>query len=104
MAAQNLKSNGQARTGGAAGDTDPRDTGQIASDRVDVGQVHGQRVIGLFADLESRGGRGGGDDGVHFLKSRFKVTGQERADFLRLEVVGAVVAGAEGVGAKHDAA
>src|SRR5260370_18083065 len=102
MAAQNLKSNGQARTGGAAGDTDPRDTGQIASDRIDVRQVHGQRVIGLFADLETRGGRGGGDDGVHLPESGFEISRQQRAHSLRLEVVSVVVAGPEAVGPKPD--
>src|SRR5579864_3226619 len=41
MAAQDLHPDGHAGTGAAAWDTDSRYTGQIAGDRIDVGQVHG---------------------------------------------------------------
>src|SRR5712664_3355153 len=50
----------------AAGDGDARDAGKGASDGVNVGEIHLERVVGLFAELEGGDGGSGGDNGVDF--------------------------------------
>src|SRR5262249_13066011 len=104
MPAEYLQPNGQARAGLATGYADPRYPGQIGSDRIDVRQIHGQRVIGFLAEPESRRGRRGSNDGVDLGESLGEVPGDEGPHLLRLAIVGVIIAGAQRVGAEHDAA
>ena len=62
-----------------------------------------QRVVGLLAQLEGGRGRGRSHQRVHLLEGADEVLIEQRAHFLRLQVVGLVVTGAEHVGAEHDA-
>src|SRR5258708_2213185 len=79
MPAQNLQSNWQPGFRLPAGNADSRDSRQVGSDRIDVRQIHGQRVVCFFTQLEGWCWRGGSDDDVHFPESLFKIAGQERA-------------------------
>src|SRR5438067_13425208 len=63
--AEELKAEGEGLVarGEAAGEADAGDGGDVARDGEDVAEVHLQRVAGLLAGLEGRGGaRGAGDD------------------------------------------
>ena len=104
MAGENLHAHGKAGFGCAARYGDAADAGEAGGDGVDVGKVHGQRIVALLADFEGRGRRGGRYDGVDFGKGAQEFLGEDAADLLRLEVVGVVVAGGERVGAEEDAA
>jgi hypothetical protein len=53
--------------------------------------------------LEGRGRRHRAGDHIHLLEGALEVLFDQRAHLLRLEIVGVVVAGAERVGAQHDA-
>ena len=80
--------------GESAREADAADPGQIDGDGENVGEVHPQRVVAPVAHLEGGLGRGGADDGIHLLKGAGKVLPDQRADFLRAQVVGVVVAAA----------
>ena len=43
---------------------------KIAGQRIDVGQIHRQRIVDLLADFKSRKGRNGRNDRVHISKAR----------------------------------
>src|SRR5215471_293327 len=102
--AQDLQADGQARLRLAAGDTDPRHADQIADYRIDVGQIHLQRIVSFFAQLKGWRGCGGSDNRVHLAEGLFKVASQQSADSLGFQVIGIVVAGAERISSEHDAA
>src|SRR5512134_2188758 len=98
-----LQADWQAAVVKATRHTDAAHACQVDRDREHVHQVHFERVVRLLADAEGRaGGYRAGDD-VHLLKGSLKVLLDQRAHLLRLEIIGVVVAGAEGVGAQHDA-
>src|ERR1035438_7754011 len=56
---KHLHSYRQLRGRGAAGHRYAADARETRRYRVDVGQIHGQRIASLLAQLESRRGRGG---------------------------------------------
>src|SRR5882724_9076933 len=102
--AEDLEADGEVFLGRfAAGDGDAGDTGEGAGDGVDVGEVHLEGVVGLFAEFEGGDGGGRRDDGVDLGESVAEILGDEGADLLAFEVVGVVVAGGEDVGTKDDA-
>ncbi len=76
---------------------------QVAGDGEDVGQVHLQRVAGLLAQPEGRARRHRPGHHVAALEGGVEVAPDQGADLLGPQVVGVVVAGAERVGAQHDA-
>jgi hypothetical protein len=78
------------------------DAGEVRRDRREVVEVHGQRVVHLVPDRERGGGRRGRDQHVRLLERRGEVAGDQRADLLRLPVVGVVVARRERVRAEDD--
>ena len=104
VAAHELDTDGQAVGGLSAGDADAAETGEAGGDRIDVREVHGEGIVGLFAELEGRGGGHGTDEDVDLREGDEEVLGEQGADLLRLTVVGVVVPGREGVGAEQDAA
>ena len=53
---QDLQADGQVALCETAGNADAGYARQVATDRVDIGQVHGERVVHFFADLEGGGG------------------------------------------------
>ena len=67
-------------------------------------QIHLQRVVGFLADLERRRRRGRRHNRVHFFKSLQKIVADERADFLRPQIIRVVIAAAQNVGAENDSA
>ena len=101
--ADELGADGQAALRETTGDADRGQTGEIHPDRVDVAEIEGERV-GFFPELERGHRRGRRQERVDLAEGVEKILPDERADFLRAEVVGVVVAGAEHVGAEDDAA
>src|SRR5207248_2675207 len=92
--AEELKAEGEGLVarGEAAGEADAGDGGDVARDGEDVAEVHLQRVAGLLAGLEGRGGaRGAGDDVAPFERL-VEVALDEGADLEGADVVGVVVA------------
>jgi hypothetical protein len=77
---------------GAAGDADGGKAGEVGGNGEDVFEVGLEGVVGEIAELVGRGGTGGGDDDIHFFEGFVEVVLDEGAGFLRLEVVGVVVA------------
>ena len=51
---QDLQTDGQLGVGEPAGDADAGDARQVGRDRVDVREVHGQRVVDFLADFKGR--------------------------------------------------
>ena len=92
---QELQADRQAGLRQAAGNTQAGNAGQVGRDRVNVREVHGQRVGGPLAELEGRGRRGRADQHVHFLESRVEVVADQAADLQRLVVILVGVAGRE---------
>ena len=88
----------------AARDRHRREPGQVRADRVDVVQVHRDRVAGLGAELEGGGRRGRTDHDVHLGKGPGEIARDQLPHFLRLEVIRVVVPGGQHVGAGHDPA
>src|SRR5262249_5212643 len=82
--------------------TDAANTREVTGDGEDVREIHLQRVVRFFTDLECRGRRCRCDYGVYFLKSIKEIFADERADFLCADVVSIVVAAAQNIGAKDD--
>ncbi len=72
--------------------------------RVNVGEVHRQRVVDQLADFEGGRRRDGREEHVARLEGPVEIVADEPADFEGLEIIGVVVAGREGVVAQHDAA
>src|SRR5262245_27828401 len=60
---------------------------EIDRHRVDIAQIHGQRIVRLLADLEWRGGRGRRGNDVALLEGLGEVIDQHLANALRLFVV-----------------
>ncbi|MPM22387.1 hypothetical protein SDC9_68839 [bioreactor metagenome] len=101
--ADELQAHGHATFAKTGGHAHAGQTGQRGGQGVDVGQIVGERVA-LAAELPGHGGRGGAGDDVAFLERGLEVVGDHAADFLRLQVVGVVVAVAQHIGADDDAA
>ena len=90
--------------GGGQRHGDAGQAGEVHGYRVNVVEVHLERIVELFPEAEG-GGRGHrGQDDVAGLEGALEVAPDEGADFLRLQVVGVVVAGAQHVGPQGDAA
>jgi hypothetical protein len=77
---------------------------EVRRDRREVLAVHRERVVELGAERERDARRGRRDEHVGLLEGGGEVAGDERADLLRLAVVGVVVAARQGVGAEDDPA
>ena len=99
-----LQADGQTVVGETARDTDAADASQVATDGVNVTQVHRQRVGRLFARLEGGGGSGGARQHIALAEHLLKVLQDQPANLERLQVVGVDVAAGQGIGAQHDAA
>lgn len=80
-----------------------RRAGEVDGNRAYVHQVHGQRIGNFFADLERRSRRGGSDEDVHLLERPVKVLFDQGPDLQRLQVIGVIITGTQGIGAEHDA-
>ena len=87
-----------------ARDADRREPGEARRQRVDVAQVHRERVVRLLAERNAGVGDVGRADDVDLLERLLEVAADERADLLRLQVVRVVVAGGEHERAEQDAA
>ena len=97
MCAQNLHANGKSGFRCATRDGNAANTGQARGHGVDIGQVHGEGIAGLLAQLEWGAGRS--RLGVTMASTSAKAANEfsrgRRSDFLRFEVVGIVIAGPE---------
>ena len=88
----------------AARDRDTGQPGVTRRCRHDIGEIHLERFGGAFADFERRCRRCRCCDDIHLLKSGIEIGFDERPHFLRLFVVGILVARAERERAEHNAA
>ena len=103
MPGQYLHPDRQSFGGCAARNAHARNARQAAGDGVDVGEVHGDRVVHLLPQLESREGRNRRHDRIHLLKRVREIARDQRAHLLRLQIVRVVIAVAKHVSAQHDA-
>ena len=69
------------------------DAGQVRAHRVQVEEVHRQRVVDLLADLEGGRGRDRPDDQVDLLEGPVEVLADQAPHLEGLLVIGVVVAG-----------
>ena len=99
-----LEADRQASLGESAGERDPSDAGEVRADGVKIDEVHRQRIAALLAELEGRRRRHRPTDQIDLLEGVEIILADEAADLQCLGVVGVVVAGGEGIGAKHDPA
>ena len=89
----------------AARDRHAGQPGHVDRQRAGVRQVHRDRVGQPVAEPERDRRRGRRDEGIEALRpQRVEVALDQRPDLLRLEVVGVVVAGRQGVRPEHDPA
>ena len=95
MFAQDLHADRQSFFALAAGNGNSGNARQIRRHCENVSQVHGQRIVRLFAQLECRRRRRGSDDGVHRGECLIEVARQQAAHPLRLQVIGIVISGAQ---------
>ena len=84
-------------------DADAGQTGQARRNREQVIQVHGQRILGLGAERERDCRAGRPDHGIVLVEDRVEVLLDQRADLLRLHVVGIVVARRQRIRAQDNA-
>ena len=87
----------------AAGQADRRQASHVGGNGEQVGQVHGQGVLGVGAEGEGRGRRGGGEQHIHALEGRIKIAADQGAHLLGLLVVSIHVARRKGIGTDQDA-
>jgi len=66
---------------------------QVHRNGEDVGEIHINRVLELFAELKGGRGGGGGEDYVYLLEGVDKILVEQSLYLLRLQIVGVVVAG-----------
>ena len=93
MRAENLHADGQTCLGSAARNGDPANACKAGSHGVNVGEIHGERITGFFAQLERGSGCSGRNNCIHVCKRTEKLVGEKTPYFLRLKVIGVVVAG-----------
>src|SRR5579872_1512756 len=86
----------------AARNGDSRQTCEIGADRVDVIEIHGDRIRGLGTYGECRRRRRRTHQYIHLAEGTTEVRSDELPDLLRLEVVSIVVTRGQHVGACHD--
>src|SRR3546814_4467511 len=80
-----------------------RNAGEVGGDRVDVVEIHRDRIVGLAAERKRDIGRGRPEHQIDTFERATEVFVNQLADLLRLQVVRVVVAMTEHVGADHDA-
>src|SRR5512145_1491702 len=81
-----------------------RDARHVDLNREYIREIHIERVGDLLADAEGGGRCDRRDQRVTDLESFFEILADQRADFLRLEIVRVVIPGRECERAQHDAA
>ena len=104
MPGQNLHPHRQTFRGISARYAHARNSRQAPGNRINVREVHGQRVVHLLAELEGGEGRDRGHNGIHLLKRIRKIARDQGAHFLRFQVVRIIVSRTQHISAQHDAA
>ena len=90
---EQLQTNGQLRIlREAARNADAADARQVAGNGENIAQIHLQRIVRLLADLERRRRRSRRHHRVHLLERLQKIVADERADFLRPQIICVVIA------------
>src|SRR5439155_8640130 len=69
----NLQADGQIRLRESAGNADAGDAREVAANRVDIRQVHLQRVLGFLTDFESGRRRGRAHDNIALGKGIIEI-------------------------------
>ena len=103
MAGEHLHTYRQPRLCSSARHRNTANPRQAGCHRVDIGQVHSQRIACLFAQFEGRRRRGRRHNRIHLGKGAQIFLGQQPPHLLRLQIVGVVVAGAQRVSSQQDA-
>ena len=70
-----------------------RQARQIHRNGVNIGQVHGDRIIHFFAQIKGYGRRSWPGNYVHLIKRPAEIIANQPADLLRLKVIGVVITG-----------
>ena len=79
-------------------------SGEIQRDREDIGEIHGERIVGFLADLERRRRRDGREHHVNFFERLVEILLDERPHALGFFIVGVIVAGRKDECSEDDAA
>ena len=104
MIAENLQPDRQAFACCAARHAHAGNARQAAGDGVNVGQIHLHRIVHLLADSESGKGRNRARRWHPPAESVREIARDQRAHFLRFQIIRVVIAVAQHVSAQHDAA
>src|SRR5258706_1054402 len=103
MPADELHPNGHV-VGESAGQCQRWDACRICGDDINIGEIHFERVVCFLAEFERSSRTGWSEENVNGGKSSFKVTADERADFLRLEIIRVIISSRQGIRSKHNPA
>src|SRR5258706_15732126 len=103
MLADELHPNGHV-VGESAGQCQCWDACRICSDYINIGKIHFERIVCFLAEFKCGGGAGRGEENVDGSQSSFKVTADERAYFLRLEIIRVIISSCQRIRTKHDPA
>src|SRR5215208_8504508 len=87
-----------------ARDREAGNAGHVCGNRKNVREIHLIWIVRTGADRKSDRWRGGRDDCLDRFERSLEILLDERADLLRFDVIGVVVAATQCVGAQHDAA
>ena len=101
---EKLQPNRQPTLNQPARDRDAGQPGVTRRCRHDIGEIHLERFGGSFADFERRCRRSRCRNDINLLEGGIEVGFDECPHFLRLFVVGILIARAEREGAEHNAA
>src|SRR3984957_3864000 len=89
----------------AGGEGHPGQASHVHGHRKNVVEIHFHGVGALLANTERRRRRRRREDRVHTLgEDVLEILLDQRADLLRAQIIGVVIAGREHIGADHDAA
>ena len=101
MRPDEMQANGQV-INEAARNRDARQAGKIRADRIDVVEVHRNRVVGLVTQFECGRWHRWPRDNIDIFKCFFEIITDQLSDLLCLEVVSIVVAGRKDIRTGHD--
>src|SRR4029453_5579377 len=88
--------------GETAWNADSANAGQVGCDGENVGEIHLQWIRDAFAQRECRYGRSRRDQSIDVFENPREILPNQLAHFLRAQVIGVVITGAQNVSAKND--
>src|SRR3990167_10764173 len=79
-----------------------RNTSQIRRHRINIGEIHLERIIALFTEAEGWLRSGRRENQVYLFEGFFKIFPDERPHFLGLEIIRVVIPGGKRVRPQHN--